>query len=127
MSDTTIWISLAVNVLAFIAWIVWEQQPEKVTFVNGLLVKKYKGRSESIVISDLVEIKYHYHAVVGFISTWEFNGKDGGSLRVDGEAKGISEVLSQLEKILPTFSLSSFETQFDAGDVEDTIDVWRNA
>ncbi len=109
MGDTTIWIGFVVVVLMFIAWIVREQQPEKVTLANGLLVKKYKGISESIVISNLVEIRYHYHAAVGFISTWAFNGKEGASLRVDWEAKEISEVLFHLEKkILPAFS--SFKT-----------------
>ena len=127
MNDITIWIGLAVIVSAFIAWVVWENQPEKVALTNGSLTKKYKGKEESIEISNLLEIKYHYHAVVGFISTWEFIDKNGGSLKVDGEAKGIVEVFTQLEKILPKFSLNSFKKQFKSGDVEDTIDVWRNA
>lgn len=127
MNDITIWLVFTIIVVAFIAWILWECQREKVVCDSRIITKKYKGKHESIKISDLAEIKYHYHAAVGFLSTWEFIDRNGSLLRIDGKSEGITEVLSDLERILPNFTLGNFKEQFDTGDVEDIIDVWKNA
>lgn len=126
-SEIYIWSGTAIFMFVFIAWIIWALQPEKVFCSDRTLTRKHKGKLESIEIRELVEIKYHYHAVVGFISTWEFINRNGGSLIIDGEAKNISEVLSQLERILPGFSLANLKVMFESADVEDVLDVWKIA
>ncbi|RDH86555.1 MAG: hypothetical protein DIZ78_06490 [endosymbiont of Escarpia spicata] len=127
MSEILIWTGLTVFVFVFIAWIVWNIQPERVACTSQTLIKKYKGKTESIELVDIDEIKYHYHAAAGFLSEWEFIDRNGGSLKIDGESKGIEQVLSQLESILPSFSLDDFKIMFKAGDVEDSLNVWKNA
>ncbi len=128
MSNFVIWFGLVTFVIAFITWIIGKGRPDlkSLTCANGILTKRDNRGEESIRLSDLSEIKYHYHAVVGFISQWEFINRQGQSLSVDGETPGIETVLSQLEELLPGFSLNEFKTKFDEGDVEDTIHVWSN-
>jgi hypothetical protein len=58
---------------------------------------------------------------------WEFIDKNARSLSVDGNAKGVDEVLTSLEKSLVGFSLADLKRKFDEGDVEDAIDVWKAA
>ena len=128
MSEFTIWISLLCFVVLFIAYMIWVGRPdiENIVCADGILTKTKNKDEESMELSNLYEIKYHYHAVVGFISEWEFIDKYGKSLRVDGEIPGIDKVLAQLEELLPKFSLNEFKKKFDAGDMEDSIDVWRS-
>lgn len=78
-------------------------------------------------IADVARIKYHYHAVVGFVAVWEFIDKNARSLLVDGDAKGAGDLLAGLEKSLSGFSLADFKRKFDEGDVEDAIDVCKAA
>ena len=112
--------------LALIAWIAYQMRPEKVLLRGQTILKKYRGQTEELPLSDISEIKYHYHAVVGFIAVWEFIGKSGRSLLVDAKANGIDDVLTNLEQLLPGFSLADFKRRFDKGDVEDAIDVWKS-
>lgn len=108
----------------FVAWAVYPMLPEKVFLRDGALVKKSRGKVEQIPVADISRIKYHYHAVVGFVAVWEFVGRGRRSVLVSGEAKGIDAVLASLEGSLPGFSLAEFRRQFDEGDVEDSLDVW---
>ena len=117
----------AIGFAAFIAWAVYPLLPEKVFLRDQAIVRKYKGTVEGIQISEISEIKYHYHAVVGFVAVWEFIGRNSKTLLVGGEAKGIDAVLGNLEKVLPGFSLAEFNRKFDEGDVEDVIHVWKAA
>lgn len=88
-------------------------------------MKKYKLDSQRLALSELKEINYHYHAAVGFLSNWEFVDKEGRCLDVDGKAIGMSKVLSILDSSLSGFSLSDFKKQFEDGDIEDVLNVWR--
>lgn len=112
---------LGVVFVTFVGWAIWTLQPDKVSYVNGVVLKKAKGKKESVALSELSAIKFSYHAVVGFIGVWEFIGKSGNVVCVSSEAKGIKETLRQIEKVLPGFSLQEFERKFQAGDVEDTL------
>ena len=117
----------AIGMAAFVAWAVYQLLPEKVFLRNHTMVKKYGGKIEQMPIADIGEIKYHYQAVVGFVAVWEFIDKNARSLSVDGNAKGVDEVLTSLEKSLVGFSLADLKRKFDEGDVEDAIDVWKAA
>ena len=120
-------LAAAIGCAALIAGAIYLLRPEQVFLRDQTILKKHKGRREQMSIVDISEIRYHYHAVVGFVAVWEFVARGGKSLSVDGKAKGIDDVLRGLEKSLPGFSLVDFKRKFDEGDVEDTIDVWRSA
>jgi hypothetical protein len=117
----------AIGLAGFIAWVIYQLLPEKVFLRDQTIVKKHRGKIEEMAISEVSEIKYHYHAVVGFVAVWEFIGRNAKRLLVHSEAKGVDHVLSTLEKTLPGFSLSESERKFGEGDVEDVIDVWKAA
>jgi hypothetical protein len=119
--------ALAVVFLPFVGWVIWESKPDRVSYVNGVVLKKTKGKKESVALSELLAIKFSYHAVVGFIGVWEFIGSNGRVVCVSSEAKGVKETLRQIESALPGFSLQDFERKFQAGSVEDTLDVWQRA
>lgn len=110
--------------LALVAWFAYQMRRETVLLRGQAILKKYRGHTEELPLSDLSQIKYHYHAVVGFVAVWEFIAKTGKSLVVDAKANGIDDVLNKLEELLPGFSLAEFKRKFDKGDVEDAIDVW---
>ena len=112
---------------AFVAWALYQLLREKVFLCDQAIVTKYRGKEAQMPISDIAEIKYHYHAVVGFVAVWEFIGVNADRLLVRGDAKGIETVLSTLERVITGFSLNEFNRKFDQGDVEDVIDVWKAA
>lgn len=118
---------LATGLAAFIAWVVYQLLPAKVYVRDRTIVKKHGRKVEYMPISDISAINYHYHAAVGFSAVWEFVDRNARSLVVDVEAKGVGAVLGALEKVLPGFALTEFKQKFDAGDVEDSIEVWKAA
>jgi hypothetical protein len=118
-------VAAAIGLAGLIAWVAYNLLPEKVLLRNQTIVKKYRGKIEQMPLSDVSQIRYHYHAVVGFVAVWEFIDKNAASLSVDAKAKGVDDVLSGLEKFLPGFSLAEFKRKFGEGDVEDAIDVWK--
>jgi len=107
-------------------WIGWIFLFEKASYKKGILKTTTFWKSASINIDNLSIIKYHYHAVVGFISVWEFIDDQGKSLEINGRAIGLNKVLSQLDNTLSGFSMTRFKQQFESGDVEDTLDVWSS-
>ena len=118
---------VAATGLAAFAWAGYQRLLEKVFLRGHAIVKKHRGDIEQMPIADIAQIRYHYHAVVGFIAVWEFIDKNARSLRVDGDAKGVEDLLAGLEKSLAGFSLADFKRQFDEGGVEEAIDVWKAA
>jgi hypothetical protein len=58
---------------------------------------------------------------------WEFIDASANSLTGDDSARGIKELKAALEQVLPGFSSANFERKFRAGDIEDSIDVWKAA
>jgi hypothetical protein len=118
---------LAMGLAIFLAWVIYQTLPEKVILRDGRIMRKYRGTVEEISTSEISEIKYHYHAVVGFVAVWEFVGKNEKRLLVDDQAKGIDALLSSLEGVLPAFSLVEFKRRFDEGELVDVINVWKAA
>jgi hypothetical protein len=118
---------LAMGLAIFLAWVIYQTLPEKVILRDGRIMRKYRGTVEEISTSEISEIKYHYHAVVGFVAVWEFVGKNEKRLLVDDQAKGINALLSSLEGVLPAFSLVEFKRRFDEGELVDVINVWKAA
>lgn len=96
-----------------------------VTINESFLIYDTSKDFEKIDVRNLKRIEYHYHAVVGFVSMWEFIDKDGKSINIDGKTRGLQLVLNQLERTLPGFSLKEWRSMFDDGDVEDSFVVWR--
>jgi hypothetical protein len=111
--------------LGLAAWAAWQLLIERVSCVDGEILKWQAWRKDSMSLEELEQINYHYHAVVGFVSCWEFVSRSGRSLSVDGHARGLKVTLQSLESQLPGFSMAEFQRQFAAGDVEDTLEVWR--
>lgn len=118
---------IIVGLAASIGWFVYVSLPEKVFLRDQMIVRKYGGKQQEMPVSDISEIKYHYHAVVGFVAVWEFIGTNADRLLVDGDAKGVDDLLNVLEKVLTGFSLVRFKRRFDEGDVVDVIDIWKAA
>ncbi|GAB1263491.1 hypothetical protein [Aurantivibrio infirmus] len=126
MNEATIATLMAVTLFITVGILAWNLLPERVYLKEGFIQKKYRGKSEGIKLSELKEILYSYHAVVGFIGVWEFYDINGKELTVDSQALGVKSLLSALEQQLNNFSLKTFQQEFEAGDVEDTIHVWKN-
>lgn len=120
-----IWLGCAIVSAVLVPWLVWLLLPERAIIAGNRLLWKHRARSQSLQIRDIEAIHYHYHAVVGFVSVWEFIDDRGNSLTIDGNALGIKQVLLTLETRLPGFSMTEFNRQFESGDVEDSLDVWR--
>lgn len=78
-----------------------------------------------MALAEIAQIHFHYHAVVGFVSCWEFVSHSGRSLLIDGGSLGMTAVLKMLENSLVGFSTAEFKRKFAEGDVEDSIEVWR--
>lgn len=98
------------------------------TIKEGVLIYDTSKDLETIDIKNLKQIEYHYVAVAGFLSVWEFKDKDGKSIKIDGETKGLQTVLKQLERTLPEFSMETWQFMFDRGDFDqDSIVVWSAA
>lgn len=57
---------------------------------------------------------------------WEFVENNDNSLTIDHQELGITKVLSFLEKNLEGFSLRDFDRMFKEGDVEDTLNIWKD-
>ena len=110
---------------ALIGWLAWNALPERVRLIEDNLVKTERGRRESMSLAEVDCILFHYHAVVGFVSAWEFVSREGRSLHVDGAALGIRQVVAGLERRLPGFSKAEIDRLFASGDVEDSIEAWR--
>ncbi|QDH68912.1 hypothetical protein [Marilutibacter alkalisoli] len=99
--------------------------PERVRLRGDRIVVRRGLRLESIAVADIRAIRFHYHAVVGFVSVWELVSRHGCSLMIEGRAWGARSVLGALEVRLPGFSLQELDRQFEQGDVEDTLELWR--
>ncbi len=122
-----IYLSLGAIFATGVLWIIWMLQPEKVVLEDNEIIKKYKGRSQRFNLSGLNQINYHYSAIAGVISVWEFIDVEGHTVKISGDASGINSVIASLEAILPKFSLANFKNQLKAGEIEDTITVWQKA
>lgn len=127
INENYIWICLAIAIVIVVIWVKrYEKSLKESVQINDQYIRHKKGKNIShLRMEDIIGIQYHYSAVTGYIGTWEFKTNDGGSLFIDKDAEGVDRVLVQLENELPYFSLKQFKVQFEAGDVEDTIDVWR--
>jgi hypothetical protein len=96
----------------------------RLTIEDGRIIKRRWWKVETIELADLAEIKFHYHAVVGFVCVWEFVTKSGVSL--DHGAVHIDRgLLTSLERAIPGFAQADFDRRFEEGDVEDTVEVWQ--
>lgn len=113
-----------VLMMPLIVWVAWQMWPERVCIRAGQIVRSQRRCRESMPLSEVARVNFHYHAVVGFIGVWEFVAESGITLHISGDAKGIDHVISALEHFLPGFSKARFDEQFRDGDVEDSLEVW---
>lgn len=105
-------------------WLIYTCWPETVRLKDGLLIKRHRLHRERMALADLEAVHFHYHAVIGFVTVWEFTDKSGRTIAVGGSTfrRGL---VRQLAKHLPGFSESEFDRLFAAGDIEDSLEVWR--
>ncbi|MCG7547540.1 MULTISPECIES: hypothetical protein [Pseudoalteromonas] len=118
------WIFIAAAII-LIVWAAWIYQREKVFIKNGRFCKKHQFVVECLEISELTKISYHYHAIVGFVAIWELVDSQGNKLVIDGRAKDVWQVMSELQHFLPEFTLENFDSAFASGDIVDTLEIWQ--
>lgn len=112
-----------VGILGGLVFYLW---PTRVVVVDGKIVRRHIWRTTAeIALAELAQINFHYQAVVGFIGVWEFVSQSGQSFTVETYSNRVPKGLVVLEKLLPNFSASVFDQQFQEGDIEDTLEVWR--
>ena len=118
-------VAVLVVLMALTGWIVYTVWPERVVVADGKLVKRHGWRTIDVLpLTELAQIKYHYHAVVGFTAVWEFISVSGRSFTVATYSNTMPKALAELEGRLRNFSVEDFNRKFQEGDVEDTLDVW---
>lgn len=119
-------VAIASVLAALVCWIVYTVWPERVVVADGKIIKRHRFRTtDELPLAELAEIKFHYHAVVGFVGVWEFVAMSGRSFAVETNSNVMPKALVALEGVLPNFSVVAFERRFHEGDVEDTLDVWK--
>ncbi|MCO7224728.1 hypothetical protein [Pleionea sp. CnH1-48] len=99
--------------------------PEKIGINDEQLVIEKEGQALQLEVKDIKEINFHYHAVNGVMSVWEFKDMSGDTLSVSGDAKGMDKVLLFLESKLASFNLEGFDRMLAEGDVVDSLCVWK--
>jgi len=99
----------------------------KFILLNNGFIKAYSFfKKESIKLSELSEINYHYQAAVGlFVSVWELKDIYGKEIIFSWPTLGKTALLEELENQLEGFSLKNFQKLFDEGDVDDTLELWK--
>ena len=107
-----------------VAWVVYYLWPDTLNFMDGVLIKKQKWRVERLPVAELASIRFHYHAVVGFVCVWEFVAASGHIISLYRNSMD-KKLIALLEKNVPNFSASKFYADFEQGDVEDTLEVWK--
>lgn len=106
-----------------IAWLRWSGF-SFVLLRDGVLHHCTLREHRTLALAAVAKIEYAYHAVVGFVAVWIFTGRDGNELAIDASCPGTRRLLIDLERDLPGFSIAAWRQAFDAGDVEDTVQVW---
>ena len=117
-------------ILAFVATIVpvliyfvfKSMTPWKVYLERGYIIKKYAIKKEIANINDVVEIKCHYTAAVGFDADWVFMLSNGERFLVNYKTKGLDKLLTELEEILTNFNLNDFDEKDDGFGM---VDIWK--
>jgi len=79
----------------------------------------------SVDINELIEIKYHYRAVMGIIGFLEFVQRNYSAVSIDQGTPGMNDVILELEKHLPGFKRSSMTECINDGDLADTCIIWK--
>jgi hypothetical protein len=99
---------------------------EWVQLKNDQIIHRTLFRRDEIALDDLKVIYYHYSAAVGITEfLWEVCSTDGRKIAAHIFTFGRSRLLKALEKRLPGFSMLRFKQLFEAGDVEDILEVWK--
>ncbi|MGB0204623.1 MAG: hypothetical protein ACPF9K_06180 [Neptuniibacter sp.] len=125
MNELSLLLVLLILFSGIVYWVVSVSRSPLIVVSEDKIQIKAKGNLSYLNLDDLAAIKLHYHAVVGFKCLWEFIDSQGQSMMISGETKGINEALSDLEKVLPNFSISEVEGSVKNGDVEDILNVWK--
>ncbi|MEN0107274.1 MAG: hypothetical protein AAGC84_12710 [Pseudomonas sp.] len=88
------------------------------------LVKKTGFKRQRLPLADLAQVNFHYDAVVGFSCVWEFVAFNGDTLSLDSWRIN-RRLVRRLQDWLPNFYADDFHHAFAAGDVVDSLAVWR--
>lgn len=99
--------------------------PGTLRIKDGVLLWRHRFKTDSMRLSDLQSVQFHYQAAVAFACAWELTDTSGRTLTV-GSFTFRRALIKQLALHLPGFSESEFDRLFAAGDVEDSLEVWRS-
>lgn len=92
---------------------------------NSELIHLASFRLQRMRLNELVELRFHYHAVVGFVGVWECRDAKQNSLNFAHSSIGRKTLLRKFERELEGFSIDHFQKLFEDGDIEDELLVWR--
>lgn len=98
--------------------------PERLSFHGPYLRKKALWKTERMPLSELAKIDFHYEAVVGFTCVWEFTSVSGQVISLSS-FRISRRLLKRLQAHIPGFSVAAFDQAFEAGDVSDSLELWR--
>jgi hypothetical protein len=116
-------LALLVSVAAgiYVLVLLW---PEHLRLRQGVLVKSACFSRQRLPLVDLAQVNFHYDAVVGFSCVWEFVAFDGQVLSL-ASWRINRRFVRHLQTWLPGFDAEVFHRAFAAGDVVDSLEVWR--
>lgn len=112
---------VSIAAILYVLVLLW---PERLSFKGPYLLKKALWKTERMPLAELAKIEFHYEAVVGFTCVWEFTSLSGQSITLSS-FRISRRLLYRLQAHIQGFSVAAFDQAFDAGDVSDTLELWR--
>ena len=116
---------IAIVLVILCVWIYFAYRsviPSQVSLQRGFVIKKYAFRKEAIKLDDVVEIKCHFTAAVGFDADWIFLLRNGEKYFVNHKVKGTGQLLDDLASVLEGFDLNEFDEKNDGFGM---VDLWK--
>lgn len=107
--------------ILYVVVLLW---PERLSFKGPYLVKKALWKTERMALAELAKIDFHYEAVVGFTCVWDFTAVSGQVITLSS-FRISRRLLQRLQAHIPGFSMAAFDEAFQAGDVSDSLELWR--
>ena len=117
-------VSVSATAISLIYFAFKSMTPSKVYLEHGNIIQKYTLKKVIANLNDVVEIKCHYTAAVGFDADWIFILNDGDKFVINYKTKGLDKLLTDLQGILTNFNLSDFDEKDDGFGM---VDVWKRA
>lgn len=136
MQLTNFFFSVGILCLFLVVFVTWLRRIERKTlqrlqrasYDNGQIFLSNADSAEKLDIVDIQEIRHSWVAAVFYAAYWEIDGKSGTTLKIDSTAIGLEQLLFQLERLLPGFSVAEVKRAVSDGDIHgETICAWKAA